>query len=63
MAESEQADLRQGNTKPSVATLRGHQTPAAFLMMVSFHLFTQSRVRIVTDISVIYNLKLKTTPN
>ncbi|CAI5453704.1 unnamed protein product [Caenorhabditis angaria] len=34
-AECEQADLRQGNTKPSVATLRGHQTPAAFLQMAS----------------------------
>ncbi|PIC27307.1 hypothetical protein B9Z55_019610 [Caenorhabditis nigoni] len=35
LAECEQADLRQGNTKPSVATLRGHQTPAAFLQMAS----------------------------
>ncbi|EYB92954.1 hypothetical protein Y032_0188g1155 [Ancylostoma ceylanicum] len=34
-AECEQAHIRQGNTKPSVATLRGHQTPAAFLMMAS----------------------------
>ncbi|CAI2354741.1 unnamed protein product [Caenorhabditis sp. 36 PRJEB53466] len=34
-AECEQADLRQGNTKPSVATLRGHQSPAAFLQMAS----------------------------
>ncbi|CAD6186728.1 unnamed protein product [Caenorhabditis auriculariae] len=35
LAESAQADVRQGNTKPSVATLRGHQTPAAFLQMAS----------------------------
>uniref|UniRef100_A0A1I7XUH5 Integrase n=1 Tax=Heterorhabditis bacteriophora TaxID=37862 RepID=A0A1I7XUH5_HETBA len=35
MAECEQAHLRQGNTKPSVATLRGHQTPGAFLIMAS----------------------------
>ncbi|CAB3397741.1 unnamed protein product [Caenorhabditis bovis] len=35
LAESEQADLRQGNTKPSVATMRGHQSPAAFLQMAS----------------------------
>ncbi|RCN30547.1 cytosol aminopeptidase family, catalytic domain protein [Ancylostoma caninum] len=34
-AECEQAHIRQGNTKPSVATLRGHQTPAAFLIMAS----------------------------
>ncbi|PAV86152.1 hypothetical protein WR25_24453 isoform B [Diploscapter pachys] len=34
-AECEQADLRQGNTKPSTQTLRGHQAPGAFLMMGS----------------------------
>ncbi|KAI1720776.1 cytosol aminopeptidase family, catalytic domain-containing protein [Ditylenchus destructor] len=31
-AECSAADLRQANTKPSVQTLRGHMTPAAFLM-------------------------------
>ncbi|ETN77079.1 cytosol aminopeptidase family, catalytic domain protein [Necator americanus] len=34
-AECEQAHIRQGNTKPSTVTLRGHQTPAAFLIMAS----------------------------
>ncbi|KHN80219.1 Putative aminopeptidase W07G4.4, partial [Toxocara canis] len=34
-AESECADLRQGNTKPSVQTIRGHQGPAAFLIRAS----------------------------
>ncbi|WKY11258.1 hypothetical protein Q1695_003096 [Nippostrongylus brasiliensis] len=34
-AECEQAHLRQGNTKPSVQTMRGHQTPGAFLIMAS----------------------------
>uniref|UniRef100_A0A914WL62 Cytosol aminopeptidase domain-containing protein n=1 Tax=Plectus sambesii TaxID=2011161 RepID=A0A914WL62_9BILA len=33
--ESEAEDLRQGNTKPSVQTLRGHQCPAAFMLMGS----------------------------
>lgn len=28
------ADLRQGNTKPSVQTVRGHMGPAAFLIQV-----------------------------
>ncbi|CAJ0941123.1 unnamed protein product, partial [Mesorhabditis belari] len=34
-AEGEQADVRQGNTRPSVQTLRGHMTPAAFLIKAS----------------------------
>uniref|UniRef100_A0A915CDM5 Cytosol aminopeptidase domain-containing protein n=1 Tax=Parascaris univalens TaxID=6257 RepID=A0A915CDM5_PARUN len=34
-AECECADLRQGNTKPSVNTIRGHQGPAAFLIRAS----------------------------
>ncbi|CAI4223656.1 unnamed protein product [Auanema sp. JU1783] len=35
LSEGPQADLRQGNTKPSVQTLRGHQTPGAFLILAS----------------------------
>lgn len=35
MGESEAEHLRQGNTKPSVQTLRGHQCPAAFMLMAS----------------------------
>uniref|UniRef100_A0A7E4USG4 CYTOSOL_AP domain-containing protein n=1 Tax=Panagrellus redivivus TaxID=6233 RepID=A0A7E4USG4_PANRE len=31
-AETPAADLRQGNNKPSVATLRGHMSPAGFLI-------------------------------
>jgi leucyl aminopeptidase len=31
-AQSEHADIRQGNTLPSVQTLRGHMSPAAFLI-------------------------------
>ncbi|KAE9421606.1 hypothetical protein Angca_004729, partial [Angiostrongylus cantonensis] len=34
-AECEQAHLRQGNTKPSTQTMRGHQSPGAFLIMGS----------------------------
>ena len=34
-AECECADLRQGNTIPSVQTMRGHQVPAAFLIQAS----------------------------
>lgn len=34
-AECESADLRQGNTLPSVKTIRGHQTPATFLIQGS----------------------------
>lgn len=34
-AECEQAHIRQGNTKPSTQTMRGHQTPGAFLIMAS----------------------------
>lgn len=34
-AECECADVRQGNTKPSVQTMRGHQSPAAFLIKAS----------------------------
>ncbi|KAJ1368839.1 Cytosol aminopeptidase, catalytic domain [Parelaphostrongylus tenuis] len=34
-AECEQAHLRQGATKPSTQTIRGHQSPGAFLIMGS----------------------------
>lgn len=34
-AECECADVRQGNTLPSVQTMRGHQSPAAFLIQAS----------------------------
>ncbi|KAE9554366.1 hypothetical protein FO519_002425 [Halicephalobus sp. NKZ332] len=34
-AENEYADIRQGNTKPSVQTLRGHMGPALFLIRAS----------------------------
>ncbi|CAJ0582409.1 unnamed protein product, partial [Mesorhabditis spiculigera] len=34
-AEGQQADIRQGNTRPSVQTLRGHMGPAAFLIRAS----------------------------
>ena len=30
--DNEYADLRQGNTKPSVQTVRGHMSPALFLI-------------------------------
>lgn len=34
-AETDSADLRQANTKPSVQTPRGHITPAGFLIRCS----------------------------
>lgn len=34
-SKSEYEDLLQANTKPSVAGARGHQGPAAFLIMAS----------------------------